>query len=235
MRRLLSLALAACLAVSALHPQVLADGTREPFRGFVALTFDDGPSGALTQRLLDELALRDVKATFFVCAYRVRQYPEVLCRAAELGHEIGLHSCCHCYMDTLSEAEIMDDLAECMQAVSECCGVRSTLFRPPGGRYSDALLRAAESEALSVILWSVDPEDWKPGQTRDIAAFVEARVQPGSVILLHDLYPQSVSAAAALVDRLHAAGYGFCTVSELAARNAQALVPGEVYRSFSPA
>ena len=59
----------------------------------VCLTFDDGPSGELTQRPLDGLRARGIHATFFVCGYRVAQYPQTLCRIAQEGHEIGLHSC----------------------------------------------------------------------------------------------------------------------------------------------
>lgn len=52
----------------------------------VALTFDDGPSGRFTRALLDGLAERNVKATFFLCGYRIRQYPELAQRIAEEGH-----------------------------------------------------------------------------------------------------------------------------------------------------
>ena len=73
---------------------------------WVALTFDDGPSGALTERLLDGLAARDVKATFFVCGYRVAEYPAALRRIAAEGHEIGLHSEKHDYMQKMDYEEM---------------------------------------------------------------------------------------------------------------------------------
>ena len=127
---------------------------------WVALTFDDGPSGALTERLLDGLAARDVKATFFVCGYRVAEYPAALRRIAAEGHEIGLHSEKHDYMQKMDYEAVLDDLTRCRAEVAECCGTQARLFRPPGGLYSETVLRASSKLDLSLILWSVDPEDW---------------------------------------------------------------------------
>lgn len=235
MKRSLTLLLAAVCFFQSLCPIVSAGGAEQPFKGCVALTFDDGPSGPVTQRLLDALEARGAKATFFVCGYRVEQYPDTLCRIAEGGHEIGLHSCCHAYMNHMSREAVQEDLANCMQAVSECCGVRARLFRPPGGLYSQALLEAAAGEDLSVILWSVDPRDWDANNKADIVSSVVSKVRPGSIILMHDMYGHSVTAAAEIVDRLQKDGYVFCTVSELAEFYGDELSPGGVYGNFSPA
>ena len=215
MKRFLTLLLAAVCFFQCFRTQISAGGPNKSFKGCVALTFDDGPSGPITEKLLDALAARGVKATFFVCGYRIEKFPDTLCRIAEEGHEIGLHSCCHC-----------------LQAVAECCGVRPKLFRPPGGLYSDNLTAAAEAEALSVILWSVDPCDWDPKNKGSIVSSVVKKVQPGSIILMHDLYDHSVTAAAEIVDRLQKEGYEFRTVSELAEFYGAALEPGGVYGNF---
>ena len=157
MKRLLSAVLTLALLLVFCTPQTRAGGQT---KGCIALTFDDGPSGELTERLLDGLRARGIHATFFVCGYRVAQYPRTLCRIAQEGHEIGLHSCCHDYMHKMSREAVYDDLVSCMEAVTECCGVAPRLFRPPGGLYSPALTAAAQDAGVSVILWSVDPEDW---------------------------------------------------------------------------
>ena len=73
---------------------------------YVALTFDDGPSGRFTRALLDGLAERNVKATFFLCGYRIRQYPELAQRIAEEGHEIGCHGFSHDSMAAMSRRDI---------------------------------------------------------------------------------------------------------------------------------
>ena len=201
---------------------------------WVALTFDDGPSGALTERLLDGLEARGVQATFFVCGYRVAEYPEALRRIAANGHEIGLHSCEHDYMQKMTYEEDTGDLARCKKAVLDACGVEARLFRPPGGLYSDTLLRASGDLGLSVVLWSVDPEDWDVKKAATVLPTIRKEVFPGSIILMHDLHESSVDAALTAIEELQAQGYRFCTVSELAERSGTVLLPGEIYTAFRP-
>lgn len=198
----------------------------------VALTFDDGPSGAVTDRLLDGLAQRNAKATFFLCGYRVEQYPQELNRMVEEGHEVGLHSCCHQFMHQMSGEQIREELTNELALLEEYAAVRARLFRPPGGLYSQTLLDAAKELDLRVILWSVDPQDWDRVQTGKVLPRLLAGTADGDVVLLHDLYDSSVDAALTLVDQLQAQGYRFCTVSELARHRGETLLPGMVYRSF---
>ena len=131
----------------------------------------------------------------------------------------------------LDKEAALADLTENMQAVSECCGVRARLFRPPGGLYSPQLLDAAEELALSVILWSVDPCDWDHAAWDGVLATVLTNAHDGGVILMHDLSEHSVRCALQAVDRLQAQGYTFCTVSELAARRGISLEPGQDRKS----
>lgn len=235
MKRHFLLVLTILFLASAITPFASAGGAATPFRGYIALTFDDGPSGEITQSLLDVLQAREVKATFFVCAYRVEQFPDALRRCVREGHEIGLHSCCHSCMNHMTYDEAVEDLTCCMRSVFTCCGVRARLFRPPGGLYSEALTDAARDTDLSVILWSVDPQDWDPNNKKDIAQAVIDGASPGSVLLMHDLYPRTVRAVGQIIDELRNQGYEFCTVSELAAYYGAALSRGGVYRAFTPA
>ena len=177
----------------------------------VALTFDDGPSGALTERLLDGLAARGVHATFFLCGYRIDLYPELAARIAAEGHETGTHGDTHSYFTSMSRAE-----------------------RPPGGLYDAAVLQQTACADLPVILWSVDPEDWHVHDADAVTAHILRHAGPGSVILMHDLTDSSVTAALRVIDALQAQGYEFLTVSELAARSGTALTPGQAYCSFPP-
>ena len=87
------------LAALALLAQPLR-AAEEP-KCYLALTFDDGPSGELTERLLEGLAERQVHATFFVCGYRIAEFPDTLSHIAAAGHEIGLHSSNHDYMQKI--------------------------------------------------------------------------------------------------------------------------------------
>lgn len=206
----------------------------QPPQRYLALTFDDGPSGELTEQLLEGLAARQVRVTFFVCGYRVEEFPDTLRHIAAGGHEIGLHSSRHDYMQKMDYAAALQDLTSCMQTVEDCCGVRARLFRPPGGLYSDALLQAAKDADLSVILWSVDPCDWDEAAWDGVLPTVLSEAHDGRIILMHDLSAHSVTCALQAIDRLMTQGYEFCTVSQLAQLRGTALAPGEVYTGFPP-
>ena len=214
------------LALSLLLPQP------QPPKGYIALTFDDGPSGKITRRLLQGLEERQVQATFFLCCYRMEQYPQVLTEIAESGHEIGLHSCAHRYMNRMTAEEIRADLESCTEMLEEYTGLTAKLFRPPGGLYSDTLLEEAKEAGLALILWSVDPNDWDPNNQGHVAPYLKSHTGAGDIVLLHDLYLNSVNAALQLIDCLQAQGYRFCTVSQLAEQSGVTLEPGQVYRRF---
>ena len=207
-----------CL-LSALALLLLPVHAAQPPQRYLALTFDDGPSGELTEQLLEGLAARQVRVTFFVCGYRVEEFPDTLRHIAAGGHEIGLHSSRHDYMQKMDYAAALQDLTSCMQTVEDCCGVRARLFRPPGGLYSDALLQAAKDADLSVILWSVDPCDWDEAAWDGVLPTVLSEAHDGRIILMHDLSAHSVTCALQAIDRLMAQGYS----GELARRTAERL------------
>ena len=230
MKRLLAVLTAISLVFSC-APSVEAGNTKEA-AGYIALTFDDGPSGAITEKLLDGLAARNVKATFFLCGYRIETFPEIAQRMAEEGHELGLHSNRHDYMQHMTKEEALDDLAECQSILTESTGVSARLFRPPGGLYSQALLAASRELGLSVVFWSVDPHDWDKEKSSQVLPYVLSHASAGDIILMHDLTEHSVSAALSFIDTMYAKGYEFCTVSELAALSGETLSPGTYYNRF---
>lgn len=230
MKRLLAVLTAISLVFSC-APSVEAGNTKEA-AGYIALTFDDGPSGAITEKLLDGLAARNVKATFFLCGYRIETFPEIAQRMAEEGHELGLHSNRHDYMQHMTKEEALDDLAECQSILTESTGVSARLFRPPGGLYSQALLAASRELGLSIVFWSVDPHDWDKEKSSQVLPYLLSHASAGDIILMHDLTEHSVSAALSFIDTMYAKGYEFCTVSELAALSGETLSPGTYYNRF---
>ena len=230
LKRLLAVLTAISLVFSC-APSVEAGNTKEA-AGYIALTFDDGPSGAITEKLLDGLAARNVKATFFLCGYRIETFPEIAQRMAEEGHELGLHSNRHDYMQHMTKEEALDDLAECQSILTESTGVSARLFRPPGGLYSQALLAASRELGLSVVFWSVDPHDWDKEKSSQVLPYLLSHASAGDIILMHDLTEHSVSAALSFIDTMYAKGYEFCTVSELAALSGETLSPGTYYNRF---
>ena len=139
---LLLLALLSAVSAEAAEPV-----EAEP-AGYVALTFDDGPSGPITERLLDGLKERGVHATFFLCGYRMEEYPAPLPRYLTEGHELGVHSTVHADLTRLSPGDLHRDLEGTARAIEAATGVRPTLLRPPGGAYNEAVLEAAEAKGL---------------------------------------------------------------------------------------
>jgi len=199
---------------------------------YVALTFDDGPSGRFTRRLLEGLEQRDAKATFLVCGYRLEQYPELAAQIAAGGHELGLHGYSHRDWRSLSRRSLAGELADTERLLPEDCRVR--FLRPPGGFVTDGVRQVAAARNYGILSWSVDPKDWETRDTAAISASVVDGVRDGDIILLHDMSDSSVDAALAIVDRLTGEGFTFVTVSELAHIRGEKITPGQEYKAFPP-
>ena len=203
-----------------------------PGRKYIALTFDDGPSGRYTQTLLDGLKLRGAKATFLLCGYRMEQYPELTQRIFDEGHEIGYHGFSHDSMQRMSRRQIGQELIDSRALLPEGCD--PVWFRPPGGVVTDGVRQVAQARQLALLSWTVDPMDWKVKSTAAIEQTVLKNVRDGDIILLHDMSMTSVQAALDIVDALQEQGFRFVTASELARLRKTAVKPGAVYKSFPP-
>jgi peptidoglycan/xylan/chitin deacetylase (PgdA/CDA1 family) len=199
---------------------------------YVALTFDDGPSGQVTKDLLDGLKARNAKATFFLCGYRIKLFPDYPGLIAEYGNEVGLHTENHAYLSQLTSEQIRSEIRKELDRIPSDVPVR--LLRPPGGCCSDAVDQVAGAMGLAIIGWNLDPKDWATQDTAAVGKSILDGVQDGDIILMHDMSASSVSAALNIVDLLTARGFRFVTVSELARIRDTRLIPGACYRSFPP-
>jgi peptidoglycan/xylan/chitin deacetylase (PgdA/CDA1 family) len=154
----------------------------------VALTFDDGPS-IYTARILNVLARMHARATFFVVGRLAEDYPRLVRRELAAGMEVGSHSYSHPYQppfDRQPHGAIRDEIARGGDVLAQL-GRAPTLFRPPGGSFSPYVIEAAGSAGERIVLWSVDPTDWKAGTTsKQIVRRVLDAVEPGSIVVLHD-------------------------------------------------
>lgn len=224
----LLLALACMIPAAAESPE---EQERQP-TGYVALTFDDGPSGELTEKLLDGLRARNARATFFLCGYRMDRFPSVLSRYEAEGHQVGVHSTVHTDLTKLSPQEVHRDMEETARKIQAETGIRPQVMRPPGGAYDETVCKEAADEGMCVVLWSVDPRDWANHNAAAIMQTMAGKAVNGDIILMHDMSESSVAAALQLVDNMQARGYCFVTVSELAVLTGKELTPGEVYKHF---
>ena len=198
----------------------------------VALTFDDGPSGRFTQALLDGLRERDAKATFLLCGYRMKQYPQITQQIFSEGHEIGYHGYSHESMKGMSRMSIAQELIDTQALLPEDCD--PVFVRPPGGFVTDGVRQVAQARQLAILGWSVDPKDWATTETANVERAVLGSVEDGDIILLHDMTMSSVRAALSIVDTLREQGFRFVTVSELARLRETKIKPGVQYHKFPP-
>lgn len=204
----------------------------------VALTFDDGP-GEYTEMLLDGLAERDVKATFFMLGSCVEKYPNAVYRMCEEGHQLGNHTYNHVDIAALTKKEVLDQIKKTDDAVFDACGEYPTAFRPPYGSRNESTDALAEDKIIT--LWSVDTVDWKTKNSSDVKKSIISSCNDGDVILMHDIYKSTVEGALAAIDELKEQGYEFVTVNELFARYGYEATTGEphysqysVYETNSP-
>jgi peptidoglycan-N-acetylglucosamine deacetylase len=199
---------------------------------FIAMTFDDGPSAENTPRLLEMLKQRNIKATFFLIGQNAASNPEVVRRILADGHEIGNHSWTHPQLSKLSDDRVTAEITKTQEAIKSASGFTPTLLRPPYGAITPRQREWIENQfGLNIILWSVDPFDWKRPGASVITQRILTQVHPGAIILSHDIHKQTVDAMPATLDGLIRKGYKFVTVSQLIAMNKPKPSPSPVAKS----
>lgn len=185
---------------------------------YIAITFDDGPQPQNTPRLLDMLRARNIKATFYMVGSNVELYPQVVRRVVAEGHEIGNHSYSHRLLSKLSDSEVRSELTRTRDAIVRAAGVSPRSLRPPYGGMLQRQREWVNAEfGYPIILWSVDPLDWKRPGPAAVSSRILAGTTSGSIILAHDLHAQTVDAMPATLDGLLRRGFKFVTVSQLLA------------------
>lgn len=212
---------------------------------YIALTFDDGPTGkienypnGLTNYLLDGLKERGAKATFLMVGNRVSEVSDALPRMVNEGHELGNHTMTHpmCHLTGLDEDGIRSQINDATEAIKAIAGQPSQVLRPVGGGVNSDVKAVAKELGYPIINWSVDTEDWKYRDAEHVKQVIVEQAGDGDVVLMHDLYPTSVQGALAAIDELQARTdktYAFVTVSQLAAIHGITLEPGVVYNGLS--
>lgn len=178
----------------------------------IALTFDDGPHPYYTDQLLDGLKDRGVHATFFVTGEHAELHPEVIKRMHEEGHLIGNHTYSHIQLKSNNRDEFKNQLIKTNEIIEEITGEEVEYVRPPYGTWD----KKFETELnMFPVLWSVDPLDWCSDNVSCITEKVVNKVKENDIILMHDYYDTTVTAALKIVDELQAEGYEFVTVEEI--------------------
>ncbi len=178
----------------------------------IALTFDDGPHPYYTEQLLDGLKKRGVKATFFVTGEHAELHPEVIKRMSEEGHLIGNHTYSHMQLRAGNKEDFKAELIKTNEIITGITGEEVLYVRPPYGSWD----KSFETELnMFPVLWTVDPLDWCSTNVDRITQKIISKVGENDIILMHDYYPSTITAALEVVDELQKEGYEFVTVEEI--------------------
>ncbi len=178
----------------------------------IALTFDDGPHPFYTEQLLDGLKERGVVVTFFVTGEHANLHPDIIGRMQEEGHLIGNHTYSHIQLRQGNREKYVEELQLTSRVIEEIIGEETLYVRPPYGSWDKSL----EQELNMIpVLWTVDPLDWCSEDVGSIVRRVTGTVDENDIILMHDYFATSVTAALQIVDELLERGYSFVTVEEL--------------------
>ena len=178
----------------------------------IAFTFDDGPNNSTTSRLLDGLDDYNAKVTFFVLGSRVNNNKEVLKRAYEEGNQIGSHTYNHLNLFLLNDEEILREINDTNAVVEDVIGIRPTLLRPPYGNVNENIKLLSN---MHIINWDVDTEDWKLKNRYLIRDKILEDAHDGAIVLLHDIYRESVEGALLAMAELEKQNYAFVTIEEM--------------------
>lgn len=182
----------------------------------IALTFDDGPWPE-TPKVLTVLREFNVKATFFILGQNLPLYPDIIKQVVQEGHAVGNHTWTHSYPKMepqKAKAEIENTSAK-LQLMT---GLKTRLFRPPGGILDNGVADYARSKNYAIIMWSLDTKDFQKPTATVLANRVLNQARPGDIVLMHDgggNRSQTIESLKIIIPELQKRGYRFVTVSEL--------------------
>lgn len=178
----------------------------------IALTFDDGPHPYYTEQLLDGLKERGVVVTFFVTGEHAVLHPDIIKRMQEENHLIGNHTFHHTQLTSRNAESFKQEIIETNDVIREITGEDTIYVRPPYGSWNKEFEKELN---MFPVLWTIDPLDWCSNDTSCIVRKVCAKAGENDIILMHDQYKTTVTAALKIVDNLTKDGYEFVTVDEL--------------------
>jgi peptidoglycan/xylan/chitin deacetylase (PgdA/CDA1 family) len=188
----------------------------------VALTYDDGP-GRGSPGILELLAERGARATFFMVGSEVERDPDLARAVLAAGHEIGSHSMRHLDHEAVPPAEAVDDMLDGARAIERALGLEPRLYRAPYGHFVPATVAEAERRGWTCVHWSALGMDWLDDATpRSVADNVIRDLEPGAIVLLHDsrrakpMRPEPVvGGTALLLDELSRRGLRAVPIREM--------------------
>jgi peptidoglycan/xylan/chitin deacetylase (PgdA/CDA1 family) len=134
----------------------------------IALTFDDGPNPDWTPRLLDLLAEREVRATFFLIGQYAAAERGLVWRIHEAGHLIGNHTWTHPNLSRTGVGRTREELRRTSGEIEGIVGAPVRYFRPPFGARGPWTFGVAREMGMVPVTWNVIGNDWNAGSSGEI-------------------------------------------------------------------
>lgn len=183
----------------------------------VALTFDDGPDGTVTPKILDVLKENSVNASFFFIGENVKNFPQVVKRTYNEGNLVLNHSYTHPEFSKKNNAEIDKEMEQTENSIFSLIGKRPAIIRPPYGDLSQAAVDEIKKNNYKMIIWSIDTFDWSQKEKANIINNIISNVRPEDIILMHSNGDKKTTAEALpeIIKQLRDNGYTMVTVDKL--------------------
>jgi peptidoglycan/xylan/chitin deacetylase (PgdA/CDA1 family) len=151
------------------------------------LTFDDGPDPHSTLAVLDALAEKNAKATFFVVANTAKAHPEIFKKILSGGHAIGNHSLDHTYRRLFrGKSSLKTWVEDSEKILADLSGQATVGFRPPNGILTPELKWALRELQMPIVYWNIRFYDAIFSWTEKRAISSIKKTESGSIVLLHD-------------------------------------------------
>ena len=194
----------------------------------ICLTFDDGPS-KYTEELLDGLAERNAKASFFLLGRRAEKYKDVVLRMKDEGHTIGQHTQNHRDLTQISEQEAREEISSANETIKRITGEAPRYIRPPFGEYNDRLVMDTD---MVFVNWSFSSLDWEFKYPDVVCKRIVNMAFDGAVVLAHDIFSSSVTGTLKAVDILTDQGYIFVSLDDMVKYKGREPIIHRVYTRF---
>lgn len=194
---------------------VVINGSTEKKR--VALTFDDGPDGVITPKILNILKEKNVKASFFFIGKNIDLFPGIVKRTYNEGNLVLNHSLTHADLSNKEMKDIKKEVQNNEDKIYSLINKKPKLIRPPYGALTQNSINEIESLNYKMIIWSIDTLDWSQKESSNITRNVLDNVRNGDIILMHSNGDKKATAEAlpAIINGLEKKGYEMVTLDQL--------------------
>jgi peptidoglycan/xylan/chitin deacetylase (PgdA/CDA1 family) len=202
-----------------LPPGFWGDKVATASGGKLYLTFDDGPNPDTTPHLLKLLAEEKVPATFFLIGEQITRHKQLGKDIVDAGHTVGNHSFKHEFMPGMPSKRITEEIHRTNDLLREISPDRAPrLFRPPFGILDRKAADCARAAGLSVVYWTIVPEDWEHVGAIKIVERVSKKMSAGSIIVLHEgstIAGQTIESTRQIIKLARDKGFEFSALPEL--------------------